>query len=304
MSSLSVTLGNIGMKNPVIPASGTFAFGYEMNEYYDINLLGGIAIKAATLSPRTGNPLPRVAECREGMLNAVGLQNPGLEKIIDEEIPKLRQIYKGLVIANVAGFSLDEYVAVASRLDAEEGVDILEINVSCPNVKHGGMSFGVTPQGAFSVCKEVKSVCKKPVYMKLSPNVSDIGEIARACEDAGADGLTMINTLLGMVVDTRTGKPIVSTVMAGYSGPAIKPIALRMVYQAYERVGIPIIGVGGITCADDVIEMMSVGASAVQIGTQTLLDPWALEKIIRELPEKMSIYEIDKLSDIIGRSHT
>lgn len=304
MKGLAVKLGNIEMKNPIIPASGTFAFGYEMNQYYDINLLGGIAIKAATLAPRAGNPLPRIAECREGMLNAVGLQNPGLEKIVDEEIPKLRKIYGGIVLANVAGFSLEEYAAVASRLDAQQGVDILEINISCPNVRDGGMSFGVTPQGAASVCREVKSVSKKPVYMKLSPNVADIGEIARACEDAGADGLTLINTLLGMVIDTRTGKPIVSTLMAGYSGPAIKPIALRMVYQAYKRVRIPIIGVGGITCADDVIEMMSVGASAVQIGTQTLLDPWALEKIIKELPEKMSKYGIKNLSDIIGRSHT
>ncbi len=303
MSGLATKLGSIALKNPVIPASGTFAFGYEMTRFYDINLLGGIAIKAATLEPRCGNPLPRVAECRDGMLNAIGLQNPGVKAIMEHELPRLRRLYKGVVIANVAGFSLEEYAAVASALDGQEGVDILEVNISCPNVQHGGMAFGVTPEGAAAVCKAVKAVSKKPVFMKLSPNVTDIGEIAKACEDAGADGLTMINTLLGMVVDTRTGRPIVSTKMAGFSGPAIKPVALRMVYQAYERVRIPIIGVGGITCADDVIEMMSVGASAVQVGTQTLVDPWALKKIVEELPEKMDRYGIESLSAIIGRSH-
>jgi dihydroorotate dehydrogenase (NAD+) catalytic subunit len=274
-----------------------------MTRFYDINVLGGIAIKAATLDQRCGNPLPRVAECRNGMLNAIGLQNPGVKGIIDHELPRLRRLYKGIVIANVAGFSLEEYVSVASAMDLQEGVDKLEVNVSCPNVQHGGMAFGVTPEGAAAVCRAVKDACKKPVFMKLSPNVTDIGEIAKACEDAGADGLTMINTLLGMVIDTRTGRPIVSTKMAGFSGPAIKPVALRMVYQAYERVKIPIIGVGGIACADDVIEMMSVGSTAVQVGSQTLVDPWACKKIIEELPEKMDRYGIQSLSKIIGRSH-
>jgi dihydroorotate dehydrogenase (NAD+) catalytic subunit len=303
MSDLTVTLAGKTLQNPVIPASGTFAFGYEMTRFYDINVLGGIAIKAATLDKRSGNPLPRVAECRNGMLNAIGLQNPGVSGIIEHELPRLRRLYKGVVIANVAGFSLEEYAAVASALDQQEGIDILEVNISCPNVQHGGMAFGVTPEGAASVCKAVKNVCHKPVFMKLSPNVTDIGDIAKACEDAGADGLTMINTLLGMVIDPRTGRPIVSTKMAGFSGPAIKPVALRMVYQAYERVKIPIIGVGGIACADDVIEMMSVGASAVQVGSQTLVDPWACKKIIEELPEKMDRYGIQNLTQIIGRSH-
>ncbi len=304
MNRLEARLGDIVLQNPVIPASGTFAFGYEMSRFYDINVLGGIAIKAATLEKRYGNPLPRVAECREGMLNAIGLQNPGVAEILGHEVPRLRKQYKGVVIANVAGFSLEEYVQVAEAMDAAEGIDVLEINVSCPNVQHGGMAFGVTPEGAAAVCKAVKAAVKKPVFMKLSPNVTDIAAIAAACEEAGADGLTLINTLLGMVVDTRTGKPIVSTKMAGFSGPAIKPIALRMVYQVYEKVKIPIIGVGGITCADDVIEMMSVGASAVQVGSQTLTDPWACKKIVEELPEKMDRYCIESLKSIIGRSHT
>lgn len=303
MNRLEVKLGDITLKNPVIPASGTFAYGYEMSRFYDINLLGGIAIKSATQDARCGNPLPRVAECPSGMLNAIGLQNPGVKAVVEQELIRLRKLYKGVVIANVAGFSLEEYAAVASALDQAEGVDILEVNISCPNVKQGGMAFGVSPKSAAAVTKAVKAVCKKPVFMKLSPNVTDISEIAAACEEAGADGLTMINTLLGMVVDTRTGRPIVSTQMGGFSGPAIKPVALRMVYQAYEKVKIPIIGVGGVTCADDVIEMMSVGAAAVQVGSQTLVDPWACQKIVEELPERMDKYGIQTLSGIIGRSH-
>ncbi len=303
MSRLEAKLGSISLSNPVIPASGTFAYGYEMSRFFDINVLGGIAIKAATQEVRCGNPLPRVAECRDGMLNAIGLQNPGVKVIVEHELARLRKLYRGVVIANVAGFSLEEYASVAAALDQAEGVDILEVNVSCPNVQHGGMAFGTSPEGAAEVTKAVKAVCKKPVFMKLSPNVTDIAEIAVACEEAGADGLTMINTLLGMVVDTRTGRPIVSTKMAGFSGPAIKPVALRMVYQVYEKVKIPIIGVGGVTCADDVIEMMSVGASAVQVGSQTLVDPWACKKIVEELPERMDKYGIQTLSGIIGRSH-
>ena len=303
MSRLEARLGSISLANPVIPASGTFAYGYEMSRFFDINVLGGIAIKAATHESRCGNPLPRVAECRDGMLNAIGLQNPGVKVIVEHELARLRKLYRGVVIANVAGFSLEEYAAVAAVLDQAEGVDILEVNVSCPNVQHGGMAFGVSPEGTAAVTKAVKAVCKKPVFMKLSPNVTDITEIAVACEEAGADGLTLINTLLGMVVDTRTGRPIVSTKMAGFSGPAIKPVALRMVYQVYEKVKIPIIGVGGVTCADDVIEMMSVGASAVQVGSQTLVDPWACKKIVEELPERMDKFCIQTLSGIIGRSH-
>ncbi len=303
MNRLETTLCGLTIKNPVMPASGTFGFGYEMSRFYDLNILGAIALKGTTLEARFGNPQPRIAECREGMLNAIGLQNPGVQAVLSQELPRLKKAYQGIVIANISGFSLEEYEKTAAAFDNADGVDILEINVSCPNVQHGGMAFGVTPEGAASVCRTVKATCKKPVFMKLSPNVTDIVEIAKACEDAGADGLTMINTLLGMVIDTRTGKPIVSTKMAGFSGPAIKPVALRMIYQVYKRVSIPIIGVGGIACADDVIEMMSVGATAVQVGSQTLADPWALKKIIEELPEKMDRYGIGSLNEMIGRSH-
>lgn len=303
MNRLETTLCGLTIKNPVMPASGTFGFGYEMSRFYDLNILGAIALKGTTLEARFGNPQPRIAECREGMLNAIGLQNPGVQAVLSQELPRLKKAYQGIVIANISGFSLEEYEKTAAAFDNADGVDILEINVSCPNVQHGGMVFGVTPEGAASVCRTVKATCKKPVFMKLSPNVTDIVEIAKACEDAGADGLTMINTLLGMVIDTRTGKPIVSTKMAGFSGPAIKPVALRMIYQVYKRVSIPIIGVGGIACADDVIEMMSVGATAVQVGSQTLADPWALKKIIEELPEKMDRYGIGSLNEMIGRSH-
>ena len=304
MNRLEAKLGAVIMKNPVIPASGTFGFGYEMSRFYDLNILGGIALKGTTLEPRFGNGQPRIAECREGMLNAIGLQNPGVQAVVGQELPRLKKVYHGAVIANISGFSLEEYEKTAEAFDRADGVDVLEINISCPNVHHGGMAFGVTPEGAASVCRTVKAVCKKPVFMKLTPNVTDICSIAAACENAGADGITMINTLLGMVINPRTGKPIVSTKMAGFSGPAIKPVALRMVYQVYERVSIPIIGVGGIACADDVIEMMSAGAAAVQVGTQTLIDPWALQHIVEELPIKMDGYGIDSLSDIIGRAHT
>ena len=301
---LQVKLGGLTLPNPVIPASGTFGFGYEMAQFYDLNMLGGIALKGTTLDGRYGNPTPRIAECREGMLNAIGLQNPGVDAVIDEELPKLAEVYQGVKIANISGFSLEEYVKTAQAFDQRSDVDVLEINISCPNVKHGGMAFGVTPEGAASVCAAVKAVCKKPVYMKLSPNVTDIVAIATACEAAGADGLSMINTLLGMVIDPRTGKPIVSTKMAGFSGPAIKPVALRMVYQVYERVSIPIIGIGGIATADDVLEMLSAGASAVQVGAQNLVDPWACERIINELPIKMAAYGIAGLQSIIGRAHS
>ena len=305
MNRLEVHLGSVTLQNPVIPASGTFGFGYEMAQFYDLNCLGGIALKGTTLEPRYGNPLPRIAECEGGMLNAIGLQNPGVEKVIGDELLKLKNVYQGVQIANISGFSLEEYETVALAFDQKSDVDLLEINISCPNVRHGGMAFGVTPEGAASVCRRVKAACKKPVFMKLSPNVTDIAAIAAACKAAGADGLTLINTLLGMVIDPRTGKPVVSTKMAGFSGPAIKPVALRMVYQVYERVGseLPIIGVGGVSTADDVIEMMSAGASAVQVGAQNLADPWACKKIIEDLPCKMDTYGIQNLTDMIGRAH-
>jgi len=301
---LSTKLGKLTLPNPVIPASGTFGFGHEMAQFFDLNRLGAIALKGTTWDARYGNPAPRVAECREGMLNAIGLQNPGAAAVAREELPRLRAVYSGAVIANISGFSVEEYVQTARVFDEADGVDILEINVSCPNVRHGGMAFGVTAEGAASVCRAVKAACEKPVYMKLSPNVTDIAAIAGACEEAGADGLSLINTLLGMVINPRTGRPVVSTKMAGFSGPAVKPVALRMVYQAYERVRVPIIGIGGVATADDVLEMMSAGASAVQVGSQNLVDPWACPRILDELAEKMAEYNIPTLQSIIGRAHT
>ncbi len=301
--SCSVRLGDLTLKNPVVPASGTFGFGYEMARFYDLNALGAIALKGTTLYARFGNPTPRIAECEAGLLNAIGLQNPGAETVAAEEIPKLRSVYQGPVIANVSGFSVEEYVEAAVILDRCPDVDVLEVNVSCPNVRHGGMVFGLTPDGAAEICLAVKAACKKPVYMKLSPNVTDIVSIAKACEDAGADGLSLINTLLGMVIDPRSGKPVVSTKMAGFSGPAVKPVAIRMVYQVSEAVKLPIMGIGGIATADDVIEMMSAGATAVQVGSQNLVDPWACKKIVEALPERMAAYGIKRLSDIVGRAH-
>ena len=299
---LSVSLGNITLKNPIIPASGTFGFGYEMVRFYDINQLGAIALKGTTKEARFGNETPRIAECREGILNAIGLQNPGADKVIEEELPKLAKVYSGVKIANISGFSIEEYVSNATAFDTRTDVDILEINISCPNVKHGGMAFGTDCNQAAAVCQAVKAACSKPVYMKLSPNVTNIVEIASSCEAAGADGLVLINTLLGMVVDSRTGRPCVSTVTAGFSGPAIKPVALRMVYQVSCQVNLPIIGAGGIANADDVIEMMSVGASAVQVGAQNLVNPYACLDILKELPNKMEEYGILRLRDIIGRT--
>lgn len=300
---MKVTLNGIELKNPVIPASGTFGFGYEMAQFYDINRLGAISLKGTTRDARFGNPTPRIAECEMGMLNAVGLQNPGVDAVLKTELPKLAAVYDGIKIANISGFSLEDYIYTAVKFDSESDVDILEINISCPNVQHGGMAFGTSCEQAAQVCAAVKTRCRKPVYMKLSPNVTDIAAIAAACEEAGADGIVLINTLLGMVIDPRTGRPIVSTKMSGFSGPAIKPVALRMVYQVYERVKVPVIGVGGIATADDVIEMMSAGAAAVQVGAQNLVDPYACLKIIEDLPCKMAEYGILHLTDIIGRSH-
>lgn len=303
MADLQVSLGQLRLKNPVIPASGTFGFGYEMARFYDLDRLGAISLKGTTLHERFGNPTPRIAECREGLLNAIGLQNPGVFAVIEREIPRLREVYHGPVIANISGFSVEEYVETARLFDGCADVDILEINVSCPNVRHGGMAFGTQPEAAREVTEAVKKACRKPVYMKLSPNVTDIAAIARACEQGGADGLVLINTLLGMVISPRTGKPVVSTGAAGFSGPAVKPVAVRMVYQAYAATDLPIIGVGGVATADDVLEMLSAGASAVQVGAQNLVDPWACEGIIDALPEKMAQYGIESLSGIIGRAH-
>ena len=303
MKRLETSLSGIKLKNPVIPASGTFGFGQEMARFYDLNVLGGISLKGTTGEERFGNPTPRIAECREGLLNAVGLQNPGVDAVVAHELPAVRKIYDGVLLANISGFSVEEYVAVARKFDAACEIDILEINISCPNVRHGGMAFGTDPGAAQEVTAAVKAVTKKPVYMKLSPNVTDIAAIARACEAGGADGITLINTLLGMVIDPRTGRPIVSTKMSGFSGPAIKPVALRMVYQAAAAVNIPIIGVGGISTADDVLEFMSAGASAVQVGAQNLVDPFACPRIINELPRKLDEYGIGSLQEIIGRSH-
>lgn len=299
---LETTLSGITLKNPVMPASGTCGFGYELSRFYDLNVLGAMSLKGTTGEARYGNPTPRIAECREGLLNAIGLQNPGVDSVISHELKGTRALYGGVLLANISGFSVEEYVRVASAFDKSNDIDILEINISCPNVRHGGMAFGTDPGAAREVTQAVKAATHKPVYMKLSPNVTDITAIARACEEGGADGITLINTLLGMVIDPRTGRPIVSTKMSGFSGPAIKPVALRMVYQAAQTVGIPIIGVGGISTADDVIEFMSAGASAVQIGAQNLVDPFVCPNIIKELPEKMDEYGIENLKDIIGRS--
>lgn len=303
MSDMRVELSGWQLDNPVIPASGTYGFGYEFAQFYDLDILGSIALKGTTREARFGNPTPRIAECEAGLINAIGLQNPGVDKVIGEELPKLRKVFHKKSIANISGFSVEEYVHTASLFDQQEDIGILEINISCPNVRHGGMAFGQKPEAAAEVCAAVKKAVKKPVYMKLSPNVIDIAEIARAVEEAGADGVVLINTLLGMRIEPRTGRPIVSTGMAGFSGPAIKPVALRMVYQVYDAVKIPIIGVGGIATADDVIEMMSAGATAVQIGAANLVDPYVCKTVIQELPEKMRAYGIQRLADIIGRAH-
>ena len=302
MSRLETSLSGIKLKNPVIPASGTFGFGYEMADVYDLNILGGISLKGTTLEERFGNPTPRIAECENGLLNAIGLQNPGVEHVVKHELPKIRALYDGVLIANISGFSVDEYAKVACAFDNAPEIDILEINVSCPNVRHGGMAFGTDCAASGEVTRAVKEKTHKPVYMKLSPNVTDIVPIAKACEEAGADGITLINTLLGMVIDPKSGRPIVSTKMSGFSGPAIKPVALRMVYQVASAVKIPIIGVGGISCADDVIEFMSAGASAVQVGAHNLVEPFACPNIINELSVKMDEYGIENIKDIIGRS--
>lgn len=303
MVNTSVRLGNIELENPVIPASGTFAFGYEFADFYDINMLGAVVIKGLTRDERYGNPQPRIAECPGGMLNAIGLQNPGVEKVISEEIPKLRQCFQKPIIANVSGFSVDEYVECCEKLEQEPEVSMLEINISCPNVKHGGMSFGTDPGSASEVVRAVKRVTSKPVFIKLTPNITDITVMARACEDAGADGLTLINTLLGMRIDLNSRKPLLANKTGGYSGKGIFPVAVRMVYQVYESVKIPIIGVGGISSAEDVLEMMFAGASAVEIGAANLVSPYACRDLVQELPATMERYGIKELKSIIGEAH-
>lgn len=303
MGRLSVNLCGEELDNPVIPASGTFGYGYEFAELYDINCLGTFSFKGTTKEPRFGNPTPRIAECTAGMINAVGLQNPGVDKVISEELPKLRKYFGKKVMANVSGFSVDEYAYTCERLDSQEQVGWLEVNVSCPNVHGGGMSFGTDPKAAAQVTKAVKAVTKKPVIIKLSPNVTDIVSIAKACEDAGADGISLINTLLGMRINLRTKKPVIANTMGGFSGSAIFPVALRMVYQVSSAVNIPVVGMGGVSSAEDVIEMMLAGATAVEIGAANLVDPFICKKIVEVLPAAADKYNINELKDIIGGAH-
>ena len=289
-------------KNPIIPASGTFGFGYEFASFYDINILGSISLKGTTLLPRYGNPLPRIAECPSGLINAIGLQNPGVDKVISEELVKLNEVYDDLVIANVGGHSVNDYVETVRKFNDINKVFAIELNISCPNVSEGGMAFGVNEEVAASLVKEVKKVSKKPIIVKLSPNVTDIVSMAKAVESAGADALSLINTMVGMRINLKTGKPIISIKKGGYSGPGIYPVALRMVYEVASAVKIPIIGMGGITSAYDVLEMMYAGASLVMIGSENLIDPYACKKIIEDLPRVMKEYNINSLSEIIGRS--
>ena len=307
MVNTKVDLCGITLDNPVIPASGTFGFGYEFAEIYDINCLGTFSFKGTTLEGRFGNPTPRIAECPDGMINAVGLQNPGVDKVISEELPKLAKVFHKPVMANVSGFSVDDYVETVRRLDqdpaANKQIGWFEINISCPNVHGGGMAFGTCPQAAEEVTAAVRKVTKKPLFIKLSPNVTDIAEIARACEAGGADGISLINTLLGMRIDLKTRKPVIANKMGGFSGHAILPVALRMVYQVYEAVSLPIVGMGGVSSAKEVVEMMLAGATAVEIGAANLIDPFASQKIIEDLPRVCEKYKIKDLNEIIGGAH-
>ncbi len=303
MVNTKVDLCGIELSNPVIPASGTFGFGYEFANLYDINCLGTFSFKGTTRDERFGNPTPRIAECSEGMLNSVGLQNPGVDKVISHELPLLKQCFNKKVMANVSGFSVEDYAYTCERLNSEEQIGWFEVNISCPNVHGGGLAFGTNAKNAAEVTRAVKKVTDKPVFIKLSPNVTDIVEITKACEDAGADGVSLINTLLGMRISLKTKKPILANKMGGFSGPAIKPVALRMVYQVYEAVKIPIIGMGGVASAEDVIEMMLAGATAVQVGAANLVNPYASRDIINALPKTMEKYNITSLKDIIGGAH-
>ena len=303
MVNTKVDLCGITLDNPVMAASGTFGYGWEFAEHFDINILGSFSFKGTTLNPRFGNPTPRIAECREGLINSIGLQNPGIEKVINEELPKLSKCLHKKVMANIGGFSVEEYVEVCRRLDTCDQVGWLEVNVSCPNVHGGGIAFGTDPKAAAQVVRAVKDAVKKPVIVKLSPNVTDIVSIAEACEDAGADGISLINTMLGMRIDLRTKRPVVANTMGGFSGPAVFPVALRMVYQVYEAVKVPIIGIGGISSASDVIEMMLAGAAAIQVGAANLVNPYVCRDIVQQLPEVMEKYGIRDLSEITGGAH-
>ena len=303
MVNTKVTLCGVELDNPVIPASGTFGFGYEYAELYDINMLGSFSFKGTTRDPRFGNPTPRIAECDSGMINAVGLQNPGVEKVLSEELPKMKQVFHKPVMANVSGFSVEDYVYTVEKLECESQIGWFEVNISCPNVHGGGMAFGTSPEAAAAVTAAVRKVTKKPLLIKLSPNVTDIVSIAKACEAAGADGISMINTLLGMRIDLKTKKPVIANKMGGFSGPAIKPVALRMVYQVYNAVKIPIVGMGGVSSAEDVIEMMLAGATAVEVGAANLVEPFACKTIIESLPSVMEKYGIADLASIVGGAH-
>ena len=303
MTDLRVSLAGLELDNPVIPASGCFGYGKEFAAYYDINMLGSFSFKGTTLEKRFGNPTPRIAETPDGMLNSVGLQNPGVRHVIDVELPEMRAYFHKPVIANVSGFSIEEYVETCRLLDGQEQVGLIEVNISCPNVHGGGMAFGTDPASAAAVTRAVKDVTHKPVFIKLSPNVTDITAIARACAEAGADGLSLINTLLGMRVDLRTRRPVLANRMGGLSGPAVLPVALRMVYQVWEAVKLPIMGMGGVTTARDVIEMMLCGATAVQVGAANLVNPYACREIIEQLPMEMEKLGIGSLSEIIGGAH-
>ena len=303
MVNTKVKLCGIELDNPIIPASGTFGFGYEFAELYDINILGSLSFKGTTLEPRFGNPCPRIAECDSGMLNAVGLQNPGVDKVKEIELPKLRKVFHKPTMANVSGFSLEEYVETVRRLDTEEDIGWFEINISCPNVHGGGMSFGTSPEMAETVTRAVRDVTKKPIIIKLSPNVTDIVSIAKACEAGGADGVSLINTLMGMRINLRSRKPIIANKTGGFSGPAIKPVAVRMIYQVYDAVKIPIVGMGGVSTAEDVIELMLAGATAVEVGAANLVNPYAARDIILDLPRVMEKYRINSLEEIIGGAH-
>lgn len=300
MADMKTSLCGIELDNPVIPASGAFGYGYEFAELYDINILGALSFKGTTREPRFGNPTPRIAECTAGLINSVGLQNPGVDRVIAEELPRLEKVFHKKVIANVSGFSVEDYVYSCRRLDECPQVGWLEVNISCPNVHGGGMSFGTSPEAAAEVTRAVKAVCRKPVILKLTPNVTDIVSIAKACEEAGADGLCLINTLLGMRIDLETGRPVLANCMGGFSGSAIFPVALRMVYQVAKAVKVPVIGVGGVSCAEDVLEMMLAGASAVEIGAANLTRPYICRDIIRKLPGVMEKYKINSLREIIG----
>ena len=303
MVSTRVTLCGIPLDNPVIPASGTFGFGYEFADWYDIDILGTFSFKGTTREPRYGNPTPRIAEAPAGMLNAVGLQNPGIDAVIGEELLKLRKVFHKPVMANISGFSEEEYVYNCARIDQEEQVGWIEVNISCPNVHNGGMSFGTDPASALAVTKAVKAVTTKPVIMKLSPNVTNIADIAKACEEGGADGVSLINTLMGLRLDLKRRKPVLANITGGLSGPAVFPVALRMVWQVYEAVSIPVVGLGGVSTAEDVIEMMMAGATAVQVGAANLVDPFACKTIIEDLPRVMEKLKIDSLEEIIGGAH-